>query len=90
MEKYQVTYWERYFTDIEKEYRTAKQLNQDRKQVDLLDKMSELFGGMGSFNDYAITAQHGDKILKREEPKVNRRLNDLRHQLAVAIKNKKG
>ncbi len=89
LEKYQVTYWERYFEYLETEYRVAKQHNQDWKQNDLLDIMSSLFGGMGSFNDYAITSQHGDKITKREELKVNRRLNELRHQLAVAISCKK-
>ncbi|MCO6452586.1 MAG: hypothetical protein J5I90_17530 [Caldilineales bacterium] len=51
--------------------------------------MEELFGGMGSFNDYVITAQHGDVISRRQELVVNRDLNSLRHQLALAIREEK-
>ena len=86
LEQYRVKYWTEYFKQIEKEFERARLLKSDWRRHELLEGLQELYGGMGSFNDYVITRFHGDAVPSADEVAVNKELNYLRHQLALAIR----
>ncbi len=86
LEQYQVKYWTDYFAGLEEGFEIARVRELDWRRQELLNELAELYGGMGSFNDYVITKLHGDAISRQDEFVVNEKLNHLRHQLATAIR----
>jgi len=86
LQQYRVRYWTEYFGQMEQQLELARLNKQDWRRNELLQELTELYGGMGSFNDYVITSMHGDMISRSNEIRVNARLNDLRHQLAETIR----
>lgn len=85
LEQYQVKYWTDYFAGLKSEFEVARIRGLDWRKQELVDELADLYGGMGSFNDYVITKLHGDAISRQDEFAVNAKLNHLRHQLAIAI-----
>lgn len=82
---HQVKYWTDYFAKLRREFEGVRLRGLDWRRQELVDELAELYGGMGSFNDYVITNLHGDVISRQDEFAVNAKLNHFRHQLAIAI-----
>ena len=89
LEGRQEGYWADYFSDLEEEFRKAidpPELNRERK---ILQRISEIFGGMGSFNDVFINVHAGHNIKPEEVSTVNRELGELRSRLYVLVEAEK-
>jgi hypothetical protein len=87
MDKYQVHSWKHPLKILHVNYQKAINERDVQSQYLALTEIKELFGGMGSFNDYVITHLHGDAVSESEEQEVNKNLNHLRHRLAAAVQS---
>lgn len=85
LERHQVKDWANYFANLRERFELAFARGTDWRKQELVDELADLYGGMGSFNDYVITKLHGDAIAQQDEVVANTKLNDLRHRLAIAI-----
>jgi hypothetical protein len=82
LDKYQVGPWSEKIKRLRSTYQQAILNNHQQDKYSALEEIKDLFGGMGSFNDYTITHLHGDCIDESQEQEANRLLNNLRHKLA--------
>lgn len=82
LKTYKVAAWSDEISNLRQEYQIALEEDRQENKEIVLNRVKELFGGMGSFNDYVITHLHGDAILADQEQTVNSYLNALRHELA--------
>jgi hypothetical protein len=89
LEQHQVDFWAQHLAELEEQFKIAYASNKDSAKRDILDKLDELYGGMGSFNDVVITSQHGDAVARDAEVAVNEQLNNLRQQLYQALQEER-
>jgi hypothetical protein len=89
LEFYAVEPWRHRIAQLADDAARVYQNESGWARQNLLEELTELFGGMGSFNDLVISAQNGDRIDRDQEPEANKRLNELRERLYEALEEDK-
>jgi len=89
LERYRVKFWADYFAELEEYFKTAYMSGQSMAKRGAINRLEELYGGMGSFNDLTISRLGGDAISREEGPMATEALDCLREQLYQMIQEEK-